>query len=277
MAISIRPSGEAGAVAQAGQVIGQAQRAEEERKAGREAQAREIAYAWEAQKMLLNSQQEFAHEQRLVQSQLDRDARAQEWEVEKMEMRSRMDFEQEEKERIRKVGALQNSLSAIDKAVDDGRYRADDDRILSLRTKYEMDLEAAKMGMVSGAPLLAPEREEESSLLTPDEQQQAALIKAGIEPRATQPQEAFGRPPWWASPEWKDTPEGKAAAKQQATQTYVQQLAEYLAVEKLTALGGIVPQLQPTPTETTAPMYQQNKKTGQRRVSFDGGKSWQIL
>jgi len=56
---------------------------------------------WERQKMLMNSQQDFAHEMRLRQAELDREARAMEWETEKMEIVSRLDFEQDEKERLR--------------------------------------------------------------------------------------------------------------------------------------------------------------------------------
>lgn len=106
MAIEIRPSGEPVAIAQAGLAIGQAEREKEERaRAERAAEqasqdrARQMAMEWDAQKMLLNSQQDFAHEQRLHQTDLEAEARAKEWEVQKMVLRSQMDFQQEEQAR----------------------------------------------------------------------------------------------------------------------------------------------------------------------------------
>lgn len=113
MAIKITQPGEAKAAAQAGIAVGKAKGAErEEARAEREQArgeqiaarqaARKAALEWEQQKMLLNSQQDFAHEMRMRQAQLDKEARAQEWQVEKMELASRIDFEQDEKERIRR-------------------------------------------------------------------------------------------------------------------------------------------------------------------------------
>ena len=49
----------------------------------------------------MNSQQDFAHEMRMRQADLDKEARAEEWQTEKMELASRLDFEQDEQERLR--------------------------------------------------------------------------------------------------------------------------------------------------------------------------------
>jgi hypothetical protein len=126
MGIKITQPGEAAAAAKAGSMIGAGKRAEKEQaRAEREQaradqiaaqqQARKAALQWEQEKMLLNSQQDFAHEMRMRQAQLDKEARAQEWEVEKMEMASRLDFEQEERERQR-----DNAMwAAGDKAIDE--------------------------------------------------------------------------------------------------------------------------------------------------------------
>ena len=70
---------------------------------------------WERQKMLMNSQQDFAHEMRLRQAELDKEGRAKEWEVDKMELRSKLDFEQEEKERQRKKSIFNSGIDTIDK------------------------------------------------------------------------------------------------------------------------------------------------------------------
>jgi len=70
---------------------------------------------WERQKMLMNSQQDFAHEMRMRQAELDREARAQEWFNEKLELVSRFDFEQEEKERQRKKSIFNSGIDTIDK------------------------------------------------------------------------------------------------------------------------------------------------------------------
>lgn len=113
MPITITQPGEAAAAAKVGTIIGKGKRAEEDRaRAEREAaraqqiaaqqSARQAAMEWEQQKMLLNSQQDFAHEMRMRQAGLDKEARAEEWQVEKMELASKIDFEQDEKERIRR-------------------------------------------------------------------------------------------------------------------------------------------------------------------------------
>jgi len=112
MAIRITQPGEAKAAATAGAMIGKGKRAEEDRARAEREQARaqqmaaqqaarQAALEWEQQKMMLNSQQDFAHEMRMRQVGLEAEARAREWQVEKMELASRMDFEQEEKERLR--------------------------------------------------------------------------------------------------------------------------------------------------------------------------------
>jgi hypothetical protein len=114
MAIEIRPTGEAAAVSQAGQQIGQAEKAKREQQISLERQAQDAARAWEIQKFILNSQQDFAHEQRMRQADLDVEARAKEWEREKMELASRLDFEQDEKKRLRDKAMLDSGMETID-------------------------------------------------------------------------------------------------------------------------------------------------------------------
>ena len=150
MGIELRQPGEAAATAQAGQIIGKGERAKEDRARAEREQAqaaqdnaRQVAMQWELQKMVLNSQQDFAHEQRLRQAQLEGEARAKEWEVDKMEIRSRIDFEAEEKERRRVMDEAVVGLKAIDKYVKSGKGTEED--VQQLRLGYEIQKETGKM------------------------------------------------------------------------------------------------------------------------------------
>lgn len=142
MSIQIRPTGEAKAVAQAGRQIGRAKAAEKQQQLTLEQQAREEAKAWEIQKFVLNSQQQFAHEMRLRQAELNKEARAHEWEVEKAELASRMDFEQEERDRLRDKATFNAGIEAItnDKTATNTQKDA---AKFNLATKYTHIPEAA--------------------------------------------------------------------------------------------------------------------------------------
>jgi len=96
---------------------------------------------WEMQKMLMNSQQDFAHEMRLRQAELDREARAQEWFNEKMELASRMDFENSEKERLRRKSIFNSGIETIDKNEGLSDLQRDTAKFM-LATKYT-DIEEA--------------------------------------------------------------------------------------------------------------------------------------
>lgn len=136
MPIRIEQPGAAKAAAKAGVAIGKGKRAEEDRARAEREQARaqqvaaqqsarKAALEWEQQKMLFNSQQDFAHEMRMKQSQLEKEARAEEWQVEKMELASRMDFEQDEKERLRIKAEYTAGRDTLDKKKDtmpEGEY-----------------------------------------------------------------------------------------------------------------------------------------------------------
>jgi len=136
MAIRITQPGEVKAAATAGAMIGKGKRAEEDRARAEREQARaqqmaaqqaarQAALEWEQQKMMLNSQQDFAHEMRMRQVGLEAEARAREWQVEKMELASRMDFEQEEKERLRvkaEYAAGRDTLDKKKEEMPDGEY-----------------------------------------------------------------------------------------------------------------------------------------------------------
>jgi len=154
MSIRKEQPGGAKAAATAGAIIGKGERAKEDRaRAERQQaqaaqdQARQLAIQWEQQKMLLNSQQDFAHEQRMRQAGLEAEARAREWDVEKMEIRSRIDFEAEEKDRRRVMDEAVVGLKAIDKYVKEGKGTEAD--VQELRLGYEIQKETGKMPSTS--------------------------------------------------------------------------------------------------------------------------------
>jgi len=205
MAITKRPVGEARAVSAAGNIVGQAQRAEEERARAERARAAQVAREWELQKMVLNSQQEFAHEQRLRQAELDKEARAKEWETEKMEIKSKIDFEWEEKERMRTkeqgaadekgiLEALKKKLITDEQAAvplaqaryrkytgDTGggasAFRPPVNRFGTLSTEEEAKRQRIAAGLEPRAATVRP------TTLTPEQQAKADRIRAGIEAR----------------------------------------------------------------------------------------------
>jgi len=205
MAITKRPVGEARAVATAGNIVGQAQRAEEERARAERTRAAQVAREWELQKMVLNSQQEFAHEQRLRQAELDGEARAKEWEVEKMEIKSRIDFEKEEKQRAKTMelfsAKAQKARESIEKGIVDKKdyqwqldyydYVADtgDERVSPAAFKptvnrydtLSAEEEAKRQRIAAGLePRAATVR---PTTLSPEQQATADRIRAGIEAR----------------------------------------------------------------------------------------------
>jgi hypothetical protein len=193
MGIEIRQPGEAKAAATAGTMIGRAERAKEERaRTEREQEqatqmafqerARQVAMDWELQKMVLNSQQDFAQEQRLRQVELEKEARAREWEYEKMELASRIDFEQSEKERIRDTSLYRAAKTNIydNKNLTDERKQS---------AHYQLDTIYAPKGVDEAVEGLGykPQAEKQPSVeqqkwetLSPEEQQRAARISASL-------------------------------------------------------------------------------------------------
>ena len=258
MGIEIRPSGESTAYAAAGQTIGKAERAKEERARGeRQAQqaqdlaarqrADQMAMDWELQKMQMRSQLDFQQELRDKQYEYDKFNRAKEWEVEKMELASRFDFEQEEKERLRRKAILDSGMETINNS----------DAPDEVKAKARFELKSKNIGVPGYEDILGFEEEKERQpsveqqkwdMLSPEEQQR--LARKPIEPTSE-----FGKPPWWTSPEWKDTPEGKAAAEHYQNETYVQQVSEAIALMQLNAMG-LTPKPANTPIEETTEVPQ---------------------
>jgi len=201
MAIRLEQPGAAKAAATAGTMIGQGKRAEEDRaRAQQEAlqqqqiaaqqSARQVSLEWEQQKMLLNSQQDFAHQQRLTQARLDAEARAREWEVEKMELHSRMDFEQEEQDRLRYKAEYKAGRDVLEKRKGDmpsGEYES---ALFNFNSIYaSKNVPDAVAGLAKPRSLY----EQQYELLTPEEQLRKSRISAGIEARTTTPKQQTHR------------------------------------------------------------------------------------
>ena len=272
MSIVIRPSGEAAAAATTGAIIGAGERAKEERaraerKAARAAQQRErqLAREWEMQKFLMRSQQDFAHEQRMIQVGLDKEARAREWEVEKAEILSRIDLERDEKERSRKLDILYNKQRTLQSCEE-----KDEPEIKAELEVINDQIEATKLGV--------PYR--------PKEQK-------GIQ--------------WWMQPQNAKNPFAKIAAKiaiyddalitdENFAKDYPQ-IAQQFGIEPpapeppekevektkpkiypyvAAGMGGYSPNIRGSVPSKTKPIIQRNKRTGQERISYDGGQTWQM-
>lgn len=161
MGIEIHQQGEAELYAKAGHAIGAAQKAEKEQalavqhenmliEVAERRRAEQASRDWEFQKMQLNSQQDFAHEQRLHQADLEGEARSKEWEVQKMELRSQADFQQEEQERQQKITRIKNAKLAIEREHDAGHF-PDERQYQVLKNYYEIQesgVDAPPVGLI---------------------------------------------------------------------------------------------------------------------------------
>ena len=197
MGIEIRPSGEAQAYAGAGRVIGKAKAREIAREEAQRAQelafrqrAQQMSNDWELQKMLLNSQLDFQHEQRMIQIEQEKFEKAKAWDVEKMELASRLDFQMEEQKTQKQISIIDNDIDGITKYIKDNGIDEKSGEWVSLQNKLS-ELDEQKRNIKLG---LKPGQEYGMKpagwqYLTPEEQKQAARIGAGLEPRAAQPEE----------------------------------------------------------------------------------------
>lgn len=215
MAIELRPSGEAQAVAKAGQVIGAGERAKEERagaerEAARQQQlkAQQMAQEWEMQKMLYRSQQDFLHEQRITALDQEKFERAKKWDIDKMELASKIDFEQEEKQRQKEYEEFLNTRDYIKQKAQTGIDEKEIENMNFMNAYNHKDLDKPEITEALGRSqeyinrlqgvkptIEKPESvtEQQWNLLNPDEQRDRALIAAGIKPRAARPETEFDK------------------------------------------------------------------------------------
>jgi len=157
MAITIQPTNLSTLYAEAGKMVGEAKRKEKEQIAAREAEQQKhqkemqnTAQQWEMQKMLLNSQQDFAHEQRVYQARLEAEARSREWEVEKMEIASKLDFEREEKERQRKLNKESSIIERLKEEIASGRVDENDLSVQNKLAYHQAQYDAVDAGWDRG-------------------------------------------------------------------------------------------------------------------------------
>lgn len=188
MSIVIRPKGEARAAAEAGKIIGKAEAKRQQQQIDAELASQKKAQEWELEKLALRSQQDFQHELRLRQINLEKEARAEEWEIEKMQRASLLDFEMEEKERLKKLEEITNSINAIQKEIDSGHTADDDPTIKARLTNLQLQYDAVKTG---------------TKPLTLDK-----LKSTGGK---------FGVTPWYMNPQYANTP-AAMATRQRAEQ-----------------------------------------------------------
>lgn len=205
MGIEIRQPGEAKLAVMEGTAIGQAERAKEERaRADRAAEqaaqdrARQVAQEWDLQKMMLNSQQDFAHQQRLHQADLEAEARSKEWEVQKLELRSQMDFQKKEQARQKEYDEFLATDKYINDKVASGEWtpeRAEGPLFMNAYRHPHLDKPeiVARLGSsveytqkLQGTRTQRPASvsEQRWGLLTPEEQFKSARVESGLEPRA---------------------------------------------------------------------------------------------
>ena len=192
--------------------------------------ARQVAQEWEIQKMSLNSQQQFQHELRLNQTELDREARSKEWELKKMEIRSYMDFQKEEQDRSLGINRTQNEIDQIEKEIKSGKS------ITGQEPQVVQKLEQLKATLLS--------------------------YKTG---QRIQP---------YAPKEEKPLTYGRQKAELESAmelESYTQQDLIDLGLNpaEFPGVGG-------NQIQEIKPIYQRSKKTGQIRVSYDGGVTWQV-
>jgi len=122
MGIKYKPKQGPEISARAGAATGAAEKAKTEQRINLAFEAEERAKMWELTKMELRSQQQYAHEARMRQVELDKEARAHEWVIEKAEIASRMDFQRQEEERQRKLAKNDAATAQLEELETSGKY-----------------------------------------------------------------------------------------------------------------------------------------------------------
>lgn len=251
MAIVKRQPGEAKAAAQAGAVIGAGQRATEERARAERAERqkeqiaaqreqRKAAMKWELKKMQMRSEQDFQQELADRQWDFEKYNRAKAWEIEKMELTSQLDFEKEEKKRSQRMEEGEIGLKQIEKAIESGQISGDEPRIVE-RREYYTDKAAGVTAPLQGLYNIPQEKEEKEPTFYQKKAAAEYLEKT--------------KQNWWEKFRGKEFPPEEAQVRAEA--------------EELLFPTGTISSIEP--------IYQENKRTGQKRVSYDGGKTWQLL
>lgn len=245
--MKIPAKGATARAALAGKLVGQAQAYQRDIQRAERMQERLMSIA--AQKEMAAYSQQVALERTKFNATIgfEKEKRAQLWEIEKMELRSRVDFQKEEMGRLKKESEYERGIELIRDTTNLTDSQKED-------AFFKLQMHHAT-GYVPSIPAEREEREERG----PSETEIARAVKflseweepgklGGLAHKLTR---GFlgAEPPT----------EGERKLK-----THYEKLIE----EGFEA--------EPT-LPTNKPIYQENVKTGERRVSYDGGKTWQMI
>jgi len=106
----------AGAVAAAGQIIGESQKAQREAEFARQAAIRLQQIQLQKERDMFQLQVQAERDKMRQLSELNAEKRAMDWEVEKMSLRSQMDFQRTETKRQKKLAEVDARIKAIDES-----------------------------------------------------------------------------------------------------------------------------------------------------------------
>jgi hypothetical protein len=193
-----------------------------------------------------NRQYDLELEQLRHQWEIESYNRQQAWNLEKMELASRADFMREEQERQRKI----DEFNAKKKAIEDSNILTEDEkglRILELQT---------------GLKLYQKEKEPKLTERTDVD----AAVKF-----LTDYDEKYGGV--WYLPKFL---EAKPTEYEEKAKDYYMNILESAGIP-LSKIKPIENISKPTYSPPEKVIRQRNKITGQERISYDGGKTWEML
>jgi len=243
MAIRVTPEGEAGRMAEVGKIVGQAQAAQQRIEQAVRTQERLASIEAQKELAIFNHQLQLDRAKYHAYMDFEGERRAREWELEKMEMSSRLDFQQEEKKRLEDTEKYNTGVEIIENSnmPDFRKEQALFDLSMKFRAGYVPSIPAEKEERLPSEADIARAAKYLS------EYEEPGRLRRGIS-KITRGLLGAKAP----------TPQEKALKTH-----YERLLGEGLRTEST------FPAIQP--------IYQENVRTGQRRVSYDGGKSWQMI
>jgi len=265
--IRVQPKGLSGLYGRLGYLAGRATAAQREAEL-----AASFAQQIEQQQLSQQHQREMAQFE--ADLRLETEKRARLWEFEKTEIVSRTNFAREEQSRQRKLDSIDSAIQQLEKEELAGRMS--EKETYPLKLKYLMD----KFDLDVPTPLLQAAEKERYGVEPywrkfkdyPEGSPERQLHDAKLE--ETISGAPAGTIPFCLDPTFmKRYPE---AAKQAQEARGI-----FLSDEEFNEMAGIgVGGVGIRPEEAApalAPIYQRNTTTGQVRVSYDGGKTWQII
>lgn len=283
MGFRIEPTQSPAIAAQAGAIVGASQRAQIEAKQTYEAQQQEQHDATQFQQALELHRIQQADAASATLRQLDKEKQmavvrdqadierfkeAQKWDIEKMRVRSQDDFALEEK----KYQRNETEYAGAIKSIDDNPYVSPD---VKERMKFEAGLKYGKASVSAKTMAAATPQTFDQDMRTlrttsGAKDLPAALyfyLRKGMVPSVSETTAA--------SPTYQSALASAQArlANAQSTPGTVSRVPSVAPAQtqSVAPTGLVTPAAQPTPLAAT------NKTTGQRLISYDGGKTWQPL